>query len=121
MKGFGNAQEYKQQKALREISRKLVDFSPCRKIREVAQVLEMVTEVQTVTAGVVTGEQTVLAEAELPSTYGRRKEGSKESKRQMSWVCPVLFFTGSLQPISWAAAARKALGTDCRTQKLEIT
>lgn len=81
----------------------------------------MVAEVWTVTAGIVTGEQTVLTEAELPLRYGCRKERSKESKGQMSWVFPVLFFTGSLQPISWAAAAHKALGTDSRTQKLEIT
>lgn len=34
MKGLGNAQELKQQEALRKMRRKLVDFSPCRKIRE---------------------------------------------------------------------------------------
>lgn len=34
MKGLGNAQEYKQQEGLRKMSRKLVGFSPCRKIRE---------------------------------------------------------------------------------------
>ena len=66
MKGLDKAQEYKQQEALGKMSRKLVDFSPCRKIRGGGS---STGDGHKGADNVVTEEQTIFTEAELPSRY----------------------------------------------------